>query len=220
MAETEIKAVIFDLDGVLMDSEPVYAAMLARWLWENKFAAAVQEKINSVVQPGITWEAIFNVVNSIAHTGFNPKREQEKISDWIVQYILDTGVPLKAGAIEAVQSLAQRYQLGVTSSAVRRVIERLLRHHGLYEYFQQLTSIEDVTFGKPHPEPYQKTMAALQTRPEETVVIEDSLSGAQAAAAAGIFVYILPDSNAWSPQKLNTIGQVVPSFATILNELL
>lgn len=219
MAEINLKAVIFDMDGVLVDSEPVYDAVFDRWMWEHDFTPALKDQINQSLPPGITWEAVFTTVNSIAQTKFDPVVEQEKLSDRIVTYIMEVGVPLKPGAPQIVQQLAQRYQLGLASSSARRVIEQMLRHHGLYDYFQSLTGIEDVTYGKPHPEPYQRTMASLGVKPEETIVIEDSFSGAQSAAAAGAYVYVVPNGY-FRPEVFTNIAEVVPNFDHIIKALL
>lgn len=219
MAETDFKAVIFDMDGVLVDSEPVYDAVFDRWMWEQEFSSELKEQINQSLPPGITWLAVFTIVNKIAQTKFDPAVEQEKLSDRIVTYIMEVGVPLKLGAVQIVQQLAERYQLGLASSSARRVIEQTLRHHGLYNYFQSLTGIEDVTYGKPHPEPYLRAMKQLGVKPEETIVIEDSLSGAQSAAAAGAYVYVVPN-NYFRPEAFINIAQVVPDFDHISKALL
>lgn len=219
MSETEIKAVIFDLDGVIVDSEPVHAALFDRWMWEHDFSTALQEEINQALAPGMSWEDVFMTVNRLANTSFDIVQEHEQMADRIVRHVQDVGMPLKPGAGAAIKQLAERYQLGIASNSRRRVIERSLRHHALHEYFRHITGSEDVTYGKPHPEPYQKTMAALRVQPEETIVIEDSLSGARSAAAAGIFVYVIPDDPTVSTAKLAQFGKVVPNFDAILKDL-
>lgn len=219
MAEIEIKAVIFDLDGVLVDSESVYRAVFDRWLWEQKFSPAIREKILTQNAPGVTWEDLIRATNQIAHINFDYAQKQVILSDRIVRYILDVGIPLKPDAKKTVQRLGERYQLAVASNSLHMVIERLLRHHGLFDYFQTFTGVDDVQYGKPHPELYQKTMAQLGVQPEETVVIEDTLSGAKAGAAAGAFVYVIPDPH-FSAEQFIDLGQVVPNFDRIMHELL
>lgn len=220
MLETEIKAVIFDLDGVIVDSEPMHAALFDRWMWEHDFSTALQEQINHALAPGMSWEDVFTTVNRLANASFDSVHEHEQMADRIVRHVQDVGLSLKPGAGAAIKQLAERYQLGIASNSRRRVIERSLRHHALYEYFRHITGSEDVTSGKPHPEPYQKTMAALGVQPEETIVIEDSLSGARSAAAAGIFVYVIPDGSAFATEKFVQLGKVVPNFDAIVRELL
>lgn len=216
-----IKAVIFDLDGVLVDSGSVYDMVFDRWLWEQKIPAQVREKILSrnINMPGMTWEDLIHATNEIAGTHHDYKKVQLELSDRIVRNILDVGVPLKPGALEAVRKLKEHYILGVASNSLRMVIERMLRHQGLYEYIQAFTGVDDVHCGKPHPAIYQKTMQALHVRPEETVVIEDTSLGAQAGAAAGAFVYVIPDQNTHVEQFTN-IAEVVPNFDRILASLL
>lgn len=219
MSEIELKAVIFDLDGVVIDSESTYDQVFNNWMWQQGFNYALQDKINAAVIRGYTWEHVFTQVNKITGKKLNVKGAQDQITKMIVQQILDVGVPLMEGAREAIAALEQRYVLGLASSSPAKVVERSLRHHGLFEVFKHITTIEDVTHGKPNPEPYQKTMAALGVLPEETIVIEDSLGGAQAGAAAGAFVYAMPDKH-FRDEEFVTVAKVVHSFPEILADLL
>jgi HAD superfamily hydrolase (TIGR01509 family) len=133
--------------------------------------------------------------------------------------VLDIGVRLKPGALTALDQLAQRYRLGLVTSSARRLTERMLRHHGLFERFQTITALEDVQHSKPHPEPYLHAMQALQVQPEETIIIEDSLAGAESGAAAGAYVYVIPNPS-FKPEQFVNLAQVVFSFDDILKELL
>lgn len=219
MSEIELKAVIFDLDGVVVDSESTYDQVFNSWMWQQGFDYALQDKINAALVPGLTWADVFTTVNQIAKTKLNVKGAQDQITKMVVQHILDVGIPLKEGARDALTVLSERYMIGLASSSPAKVVERALRHHALFETFKHITTIEDVTHGKPNPEPYQKTMAALGVLPEETIVIEDSLAGAKAGAAAGAFVYALPDHR-FRDEQFVTIAKVVHSFPEILADLL
>jgi len=219
MGEIELKAVVFDMDGTLFDSEGVYDEVFDHWMWQHKIPKPVQAKINAALLPGITWDEVFAIVNQMTNKKFNAQIEREKLSDQIIQYVLDVGVNMKPGARAAVEKLAQRYQLGICTSSIRRVAERVLRHHGMFEYFQVLTAVDDITYPKPNPEPYAHSMAALKVEPEETIVVEDSLTGARSGAAAGAYVYVIPHPN-FKPEQFVNLAQVVFSFDEILNELL
>lgn len=219
MAEIELKAVVFDMDGTLFDSEGVYDEVFDHWMWQQKIPKPLQEKINAALLPGITWDEVFVVVNKMTGKKFKPDIERERLSDQIIRYVLDVGIQMKPGARQAVEQLAQRYRLGICTSSLRRVAERILRHHGMFEYFQVLTAVDDVTYPKPHPEPYTHSMLALQVLPEETIVIEDSLAGVKSGAAAGAYVYVIPHPN-FKPEQFVNLAQVTFSFDDILKELL
>ncbi|MBI2415808.1 MAG: HAD family phosphatase [Candidatus Kerfeldbacteria bacterium] len=216
MTDTPVQAVMFDLDGVIVDSEPIYDQLLRQWLRDQ--ALPIDDDLYKNLL-GQSWLNVFRAINQHYQKTFNAEQQADAMAQTIVQYVVTTGIPLKEGAKAAINALRDRYALAVTSSSHRIVVERILRHHGLFAAFRQIITIEDVNYPKPHPEPYEKTLAALQVTPEAAVVIEDSLSGVQAAAAAGAFVYALPDPRVPTEQYQN-LAKVVHSFDDVLADLL
>lgn len=216
MADTKIKGILFDLDGVIVDSEPVYDELLNHWLRDKELA--IDHKFYRDVKGG-TWQRVFEYMNENYGTKLDPHKEANAMSDRIEEYIMNEGLPLMDGAKNAIEKLAEQYTLAIISSSHRNVVERILHHHGLSEYFSHITTFEDVKHPKPHPQPYAMTMLALGIGPEECIIIEDSVIGVKAGFAAGSFVYAL--HNADTPDNLfGDMAKVIYTFDDILKDLL
>lgn len=216
MSEIKLQAVIFDLDGVIVDSEPTYDILFSHWM-RDQGLECTEDYIASLF--GMTWTQVFENVNQQFQTTISVDDSLRHMQHSIVDYIMNVGVPLKPGAANAITQLNQRYLLAVASSSPRAVVEQVLHHHGLYSYFNHITAAEDVLYHKPHPEPYLKTLTALNVPPEAAIIIEDSFVGIQSGAASGAFVYALPDQRI-AEEKLVGLAKVVHSFDEVLADLI
>ena len=117
------------------------------------------------------------------------------------------------GAAHAVELLhGAGYPLAVASSGVRGYLETVLQRLGLRQYFGVLVSGEDVTRGKPDPEPYLLAAARLGVRPGQCVVFEDAAVGVRAAKAAGMACIGVPNPAALQPQDLSLADLILPSL--------
>ncbi|MBI4407131.1 MAG: HAD family phosphatase [Candidatus Kerfeldbacteria bacterium] len=219
MKEVALQAILFDFDGTVVESERVYGEVFNQWMWKQKISFALQDRINAALVPGLTWEDCFRVVIDLTKKKFDVTKARDEVTKQIEQYILDVGLPLKQGVRAAIEQLSTQYQLAIVSSSPAKVIERALRHHQIDHYFSVCTTREDITYPKPHPEPYVHTLQAMRVKPEEAIAIEDSLPGAQSAAAAGIFVYVWPDKY-FKPEQFANFAKVVYSFDEIVREVI
>lgn len=215
MSQNNIEAVLFDLDGVLVDSEPIYEELLHHWLRDQSIV--VDDAFYLALRGG-SWRRVFEYLNEQYNTTLDPDVEVKDMTERIVNRIIQEGIPLMDGAKQAVAELSEKYTLAVVSSSDREVVEKILFHHGLSKYFTHITAIEDVQHPKPHPQPYAITMAVLGVTPEATIVIEDSVNGVKSGNAAGAFVYALPPSSI--PAHLyGELAKVVYTFDDILKDL-
>lgn len=214
--DNDIQAVIFDMDGVIVDSEPIYDELFRHYMRDK--GVSLDTDFYSLVL-GATWQTVFETANSTYGLTLDPMESFNDISDQQVEFIKSSGIPLMEGARDAIQQLSQHYTLAIVSSSARRVVEQVLTHHRLKDFFAHITAYEDVVHPKPHPQPYAMTMAALGITPEEAIVIEDSFYGAQSGKAAGAFVYALPDKR-MDASKYAALAKVVYSFDEILKDLL
>jgi HAD superfamily hydrolase (TIGR01509 family) len=183
-----IDGVTFDLDGVLVDSEP---------LWED-----VRRRF--AVTHGGRWEAdaqrTMMGMSSGEWAQFMRQRLGVELPEReIVAGVVDDmaaryrdGVPLLPGAVEAVRRMAARWPLGLASSANRPLIDIVLATTGLDVYFAATVSSEEVPRGKPAPDVYLEVSRRLGVDPSHGAAIEDSTNGLLSALAAGVRVIAVP----------------------------
>lgn len=191
------RAVLFDLNGVLVDDEPIHLHLLLRVLAEEGIEPPAAWARTSFL--GVDDRSCLRA--AFARTGreYDPVLEARLVARKAAYYqseIRAAGYPVMAGAREAVTALADAgLVLGVVSGALRAEVEGALRAAGVRERFALVVAAEDVARGKPDPEGYVRAIALLRRRessedrlvhPHEIVAIEDSPAGLAAAAAAGV----------------------------------
>jgi HAD superfamily hydrolase (TIGR01509 family) len=184
-----IDAVVFDLDGVLVDSEAV---------WDESRRAVVAET-------GGRWRetATTDMMGMSAPEWSRYLRDElgvplepDAISDRVVAAVLEryrTELPLLPGAVQAVRRLSARWPLGLASSANRPVIDAVLEAAGLTACFAATVSSEEVPHGKPTPDVYLAAAAKIGVDPGRAAAVEDSSNGIRSAAAAGMAVIAVPN---------------------------
>jgi HAD superfamily hydrolase (TIGR01509 family) len=184
-----VEAVIFDLDGVLVDSET---------LWDESRRAVV-------ARHGGTWrpEATSTMMgmSSPEWAAYLSDRlgtalPTSQIIDEVVSLVEDRyrrDLPLLPGAVSAVDALAERFPLGLASSSNRPIIELFLDASGRRDAFTVSVSSEEVARGKPAPDVYLEAARRLAVPPERSVAVEDSANGIRAGQAAGMAVVAVPN---------------------------
>lgn len=186
-----IKTVIFDMDGVLVDSEP---------LWR-------QAKVNAVARFGgtiteqLAYQSTGLRIDEIAdywirYCGLDPqcsKDLQTAILDEVIEQINSKGA-LLPGVLDTLQWLSQTdLKIGLASSSPLRLIEAVLEAFNIKKYFEIYVSAEHLTHGKPHPQVYLNAAQKLSTEPHLCVAIEDSVNGLIAAKAAKMTAICVPE---------------------------
>src|SRR5919206_3124600 len=184
-----IEAVVFDLDGVIVDSEQVWDAAregLARERGGRWHEGAQQDMMG---MSSTEWSRYMHDVIGL-------KDPPEEISAEVarrLEAIYRGELPLIEGAPQAVARLAERWPLAVASSSNRPIIDLVLELSGLGRYFQTTVSSEEVARGKPAPDVYLEAARRLGAEPHRTAAVEDSHNGILSAKAAGMWVVAIPN---------------------------
>lgn len=189
-------AVVFDLDGVLIDSEPLWddvrrgvAASAGR-----DWPADATEALQGMSTP--EWAAYLTDVVGVP----GPAEEvATRVIDGMVARYREQ-LPLLPGAVDAVERLAGHWPLGLASSSPRRLIDTVLESAHLTDHFRVTVSTEEVGAGKPSPAVYNEVVRRLAADSSQVVAIEDSSNGLRSASAAGLRVIAVPNAN-YPPQE-------------------
>lgn len=184
-----IEAVIFDLDGVLLQSEEVWDEIREQLTREagGEWHSRASRDMMGMSSP--EWSRYMNEKLGLPMT---PEAINEEVVRRMELAYADH-LPLISGAREAVHRLAANWQLGLASSSNRLLIDRVLQEAELTDLFQATVSAEEVKRGKPHPEVFQEAARRLGVEPSHAAAIEDSHNGVLSAHAADMAVVLFPN---------------------------
>ena len=201
-------AVIFDVDGLLVDSEQYWDEARRTFVAEHGGGWTSDDQRRVMGANSAEW------ARYIADR-FEIAMPPEQIIQDVQQRILDRyqeHVPVLPGALETVRALASRYALGVASSGPCPVIEGVLNHLGIRESFAAVVSADEVARGKPAPDVYLEAARRLDVDPRRVVAFEDSANGAAAARAAGMKVIAVPNRQYADPRQFAGADRVLHSL--------
>lgn len=183
MARIVCSGLLFDMDGVLVDSTPAVARVWSHWgalhgfdpVWATKLAHG---------RP-----SLFTVQELLPDAGAEVHQRE---NDWLEQAEIEDveGVNALPGVTELLSALPPG-QFAVVTSATRKLAEVRLEAGGVLRFARNMVTFDDISRGKPDPEPYLKGAAKIEIRPEKCVVIEDAPSGVRSGKAAGARVIAL-----------------------------
>jgi HAD superfamily hydrolase (TIGR01509 family) len=214
----EPRAVLFDQDGVLIDSEGAWDAARQAIVAENggHWKAEATRAMMGMSAP--EWSRYLRDELGVA-------LEPDEISEQVVARLLagyERSLPLLPGAVDAVKRIAARWPVGLASSANREVIDAVLEASGLAGTFGATVSGEEVPRGKPAPDIYLEAARRLGVDPGRSAAVEDSTNGLRSAAAAGMLVVALPnrefppddDALALASLVLGSLDELTPAALT------
>lgn len=184
-----IEAVVFDMDGLLVDSEPVWDA--ARRMMAAAAGVDWNRDDHKAVMGVSTAEWVAYMIRRLALDLPPEAVEAEIIARMVALY--EREVPFFEGAVEAVALAAAAYPTGLASGSPPRLIDAVTRHPSLAGRFRSILSSDQVGRGKPAPDVYLAAADALGVPPENCVCLEDSGNGILAGKNAGMKVIAVPD---------------------------
>ncbi len=213
----DFEAVIFDMDGVLIDSEPKWKIAMEEvfrsvgcTLTKKDFQKTVGLRIDEVVDfwyEEVGWE------------NASPREVEQHIMDRMVEIITEEGEPLP-GVIETLHFLKDRgMKIGLATSSYTVLINATLSALEVTDYFDQVHSAENEEFGKPHPAVYLSTAKQLNADPTRCLVIEDSFNGIISAKAARMKVACIPEKTHHPDTRLNIADYMFEDMGQMLESL-
>jgi HAD superfamily hydrolase (TIGR01509 family) len=211
---TQVQAVVFDLDGVLVDTEPYWADAKRALVEETGGTWKDDAPVAMLGMSNPEWSAYMRDELAVP-------LDVREIGDRVVADMLrriGAGVDLIPGAREAVTALAGRWPLGLASSADAQVIAAVLEATGLAPFFRVTVSSGDAGRGKPAPDVYLAAAERLGVAPDRAVAVEDSPNGMRAAKAARMGLIAIPNPHApatagdlaLADVVLDSIGELSP----------
>ena len=190
-----LRAIIFDFDGIIVDSEPIIMKLTHEMAAHEGWAVTEEEYYRDYLaldDRGIVEHLFTSHGRPVDHA------RVEELVNWkskVYGNIIENGLPTLPGAVEFVRQAAKTWPLAIASGSARSEIEHLLGKLGLRDCFRIISSADDCKRSKPDPEVYLKALAGLNTLPEfqqdplhssECLAIEDAPGGIDAAHGAGI----------------------------------
>jgi HAD superfamily hydrolase (TIGR01509 family) len=207
-----VEAVVFDLDGVIVDTEELWDEIRESLARERGGRWSARAQADMMGMSSTEWSRYMHEVVGLAE----PPEEinREVVARMLARY--DERLPLIDGAVDAVRRLAERWPLGLASSSNREVIAGALAAAGIDSLFAATVSSEEVERGKPAPDVYLEAARRLGVAASDCAAVEDSANGIRSAHAAGMRVIAIPnrrypptdDALALADVRLASIGEL------------
>lgn len=206
-------AAIFDMDGVLIDSEPLWCRAEVEVF--NILGVPLTQSMSSQTMGLRTDEVVSYWYAKFPWTGANPSTVADRILNRVGELVETEGKPMP-GAVAAVQ-LCRRMQLplALATSSPMSLVHLVLKRLGLQDAFDILNSAETEEFGKPHPAVYLTTAHRLGVHPNKCIAVEDSIRGMTSAKNAGMRCIVVPAPEERENPQFAAADIVLDSLATI-----
>ena len=207
-------AVIFDMDGVLIDSEPLWREAMINGFTKLGYTFTEEDCIKTT---GTRFDEVIKIwFNHFKETKTNPKLFEQEVIDDLIGLIKLKGKPIN-GVLEVLSLLKkEQIKIGLATSSNEKLMNFILKYLNIASYFQSVKSAEHLKFGKPHPEVYLSCAEDLNCLPSRCFVIEDSINGVIAGIAAGMKVIAIPDEKNYNKLQWSIAEQKVKNMKELL----
>ncbi|MER7079109.1 haloacid dehalogenase superfamily, subfamily IA, variant 3 with third motif having DD or ED/haloacid dehalogenase superfamily, subfamily IA, variant 1 with third motif having Dx(3-4)D or Dx(3-4)E [Saccharopolyspora kobensis] len=185
-------AVVFDMDGVLVESEHLWERMWAKFAAARGKTWTVEQTRQVQGMSAPEWSAFLAKFAEATETA---EATEKIVVDDMIAALEGGEIELLPGSARMVTEAAERAPIALASSAPRRLIDAVLERHGLIEHFSATVSSAEVPKGKPSPDVYLSAAEKLGQDPKRCLAVEDSSNGLRAAAAAGMTVVAIPNAD-------------------------
>jgi len=205
-----IRSVFFDLDGTIVDTEPVAADAVIRSFKSWGIQLDIRDASSTT---GVTWQTSLDWI----FKRFPPPVSQEEAKDHIFKTYHDAllqNIPEVRGSVASVRALAAHFPLGLVSGSRREDILMVLTKLGILDCFKVILGAENYPRSKPAPDGYLQGFETLGVKAEECLIFEDSTAGITAARAAGAWVVAVTSTNHFQ-QDASAAHACIEDFADI-----
>lgn len=209
----KFKAVIFDMDGVIIDSEPFYQEVQID-LFHKMGITIPPEEYNTFIGAGM--REMWNMIKSSRNLK-QPIEELIKLNNSVLlEYFKESAalVPTPHFTDFLASVLSAGMKTAVASSTAKPIIEVILKKLNLYDFFNNIVSGNEVENGKPAPDIFLETASRLNVIPSDCIVVEDSFNGVKAAKSAGMYCLGYHNPNSGN-QDISAADRIINSFADI-----
>lgn len=204
-----LKAFIFDMDGVIIDSEPLWRRAMVKVF--NTDGLPVSE-VDCAQTTGMRIDEVIKIWNKKHPFTNDELKVQQNIEDELCELIRNEGRPMP-GFMSMIELLREENKkIALATSSSRKLIDCVLDTMRVREHFLHTQSAEGLLYGKPHPEVFLLSAQALNVAPNQCVVIEDSVNGIISAKAAGMKVIGVPEEKNHGNPKFSIADVVIHSL--------
>ena len=208
-----IQAVIFDMDGLLLDSERLGVQTIMACGRLQQFNISREDVVSTLGCSDASSCAFYRR----RYPGIDPEKLFDDFRDKMYALSLEGRIPLKKGAKELMDCLsAHHIPRAVASSSTMGIIEAYLRNLHVLDFFQAVVSGDMRLPSKPAPDIFLKAAELLNVSPKDCLVLEDSINGVKAGRSAGMQVGMVPDLIPYSPALVPYCDHVLPDLAAVI----
>jgi mannitol-1-/sugar-/sorbitol-6-/2-deoxyglucose-6-phosphatase len=211
-----VTAVILDMDGLLIDTEPVWRAAEASAFASLGIELSESDLLGSTGQTIAALVPIWRQRPAGPHEGTEPSDDEvaDRITDQVIAHVVAEGAPMP-GVTEAIALFSKHgLRLAIASSSPRRLIDAVCQRLGLTEIEVRCSALDEAS-GKPAPDVYLAAARALRVAPASCLAIEDSAHGVAAAKSAGMRCIAVPDPLLAADPGYRDADAVLPSLRSL-----
>ena len=206
------KAIIFDMDGVMIDSEPLWKLAIIKVMKSYGYDFTIQ-KCNET--KGMRVDEVTAYWKNKLTANFDSKLIAKEIVDEVISLIYEEGKPMVGLNSVLEKAKEKKIKIGLATSSSHQIIDAVLKKLDVKEYFDAIQSAETEKYGKPHPQVFITTANKLGIEPINCLVIEDSLNGVIAAKAAKMKVIAIPEKKEFNLPQFSIANQLLKSLEEI-----
>ncbi|MDI6777985.1 MAG: HAD family phosphatase [Patescibacteria group bacterium] len=209
-----IKSVLFDLDGIIVDSEPLHFEAHQKALRQFGVNITIQDYMEFGVAKGDA--NLFEKVSKKYGVELNKEKVSKSKKKLYKEIFCEKAVP-REGVLDLIKNFSERYALAITSSGAGDIIDFVIDKFSLGNKFKAIISGDDVKKVKPHPDIYEKALGLLELGSTDCIAVEDSESGLLAAKGAGIKCIVVP-CDFTKEQNFSIADYIFEGFEEITSE--